>query len=92
MQFWHFAKQVVFAIYTNKFKHGECHIQGQINMCNFVRERDGKQFEEAIMLDFESAQWTASRGSITGADIRDNFKDIFMSPAGEVTWQLQAIS
>lgn len=59
---------------------------------NFVRIRDGYRFEDSLMHDMESAHLSATRGSSDGATVREQFASFFLSPAGELEWQMDAIS
>ncbi|XP_040285846.1 protein ALP1-like [Bufo bufo] len=58
---------------------------------NFVRQRDGFNFEDSLVHSMESTNCTGVRGITHGATIRDKFAAYFISPEGEVPWQLQAI-
>lgn len=58
---------------------------------NFVRKRDGYLFEDSLMDEMEGADWTHTRGNYRWASICEKFTDFFMSPASQVSWQLDAI-
>ncbi|XP_040194667.1 protein ALP1-like [Rana temporaria] len=58
---------------------------------NFVRQRDGFDFEEPVAETLERAQWTGVRGNRQGSYVRDQYAAYFMSPAGQVPWQLDSI-
>uniref|UniRef100_A0A8C5MYM5 DDE Tnp4 domain-containing protein n=1 Tax=Leptobrachium leishanense TaxID=445787 RepID=A0A8C5MYM5_9ANUR len=50
------------------------------------------KLENAISVVKASTDLLASRGSRHGGSVRDNFAAYFMSPEGELSWQLQAIN
>jgi hypothetical protein len=60
---------------------------------NFVRKRDGYQFEDAIttpdLQDFDRDNM--SRGNHQALTVRDNFANYFMSEEGELAWQFNVI-
>lgn len=58
---------------------------------NFVHARDGFRFEDTLMHSMETAQWSGARGSSQGVTVRDQFARYFISPSGQVPWQLEAI-
>lgn len=58
---------------------------------NFVRVRDGYCFKDSLMHNLESAHLSATRGSTDDSSVREAFTSYFVSPAGEVAWQLDAI-
>ncbi|XP_040187323.1 protein ALP1-like [Rana temporaria] len=58
---------------------------------NFVRQRDGFDFEEPVTETLERAQWTGVRGNRQGSHVRDQYAAYFMSPEGQVPWQLDSI-
>lgn len=59
---------------------------------NFVALRDGYNHEDSLMHDMEGARWSASRGTSNGATVREEFTSFFMSAAGSVPWQQDAIA
>ncbi|XP_044133682.1 protein ALP1-like [Bufo gargarizans] len=58
---------------------------------NFVRERDGFNFDDSLSHSMESQNRRGVRGTTHAAAIRDHFAAYFMSPQGELPWQMQAI-
>lgn len=55
---------------------------------NFVRRRDGYNFEDTLSHHLEELPFnTQPRSNNIGRDIRDNFAEYFVSPAGEVSFQ-----
>lgn len=58
---------------------------------NFVWSRDGYLFEDSLLDDIKGAEWIHTRGNYRGANIREDFTNFFMSPDGQVSWQLDAI-
>lgn len=63
-------------------------IKAACTLKNFVRARDGYLFEDLLIDDMEGAEWAITRGNNRGASIQEDF---FMSPASQVSWQLDAI-
>uniref|UniRef100_A0A8C5Q8J3 Protein ALP1-like n=1 Tax=Leptobrachium leishanense TaxID=445787 RepID=A0A8C5Q8J3_9ANUR len=59
---------------------------------NFVRQRDGYNFDDSLVHSMESTSMIGSRGSGHGVTVRGQFAAYFMSPEGEVSWQMQAIN
>ncbi|KAG8238228.1 hypothetical protein J437_LFUL017257 [Ladona fulva] len=57
-------------------------------LCNFVRKRDGYQFEDAItMPDLQNFDRDSmSRGNQRALTIRDNLANYFVSKEEELTW------
>uniref|UniRef100_A0A8C5PDD9 DDE Tnp4 domain-containing protein n=1 Tax=Leptobrachium leishanense TaxID=445787 RepID=A0A8C5PDD9_9ANUR len=100
------ARRVVecaFGILSNKWRILHCPINLNLEnaisvvkaVCvlhNFVRCRDGFSFEDSLAHCMESTDLLATRGSRHGGSVRDNFAAYFMSPEGELSWQLQAIN
>ncbi|KAJ8930354.1 hypothetical protein NQ314_016851 [Rhamnusium bicolor] len=59
---------------------------------NFVRVRDGYQFEDTLTSPMENIEVIGTGGSCTAAkNIRNVFADYFTSPAGCVPWQYNMI-
>jgi hypothetical protein len=55
---------------------------------NFVRRNDGFQLEDNLYeSNFESIQFTGTRGNTKSKDMRDYFAKYSASPHGTVTWQ-----
>uniref|UniRef100_A0A8C5MGS5 DDE Tnp4 domain-containing protein n=1 Tax=Leptobrachium leishanense TaxID=445787 RepID=A0A8C5MGS5_9ANUR len=101
------ARRVVecaFGILSNKWRILHCPLNLQLEnaisvvkaVCvlhNFVRHRDGFRFQGLFLVhSMESTDLLASLGSRHGASVRDKFAAYFMSPEGELSWQLQAIN
>lgn len=59
---------------------------------NFVRDRDGIQFEDMLTIEgLQDMTPCLVRGGNIANSIRDEFANYFVSPEGEVPWQLQKI-
>ncbi|XP_044143939.1 protein ALP1-like [Bufo gargarizans] len=58
---------------------------------NFVRLRDGYNFEDSLSHSLESRNQSGVRGTRHGAAVRDHFNTYFVSPHGALPWQLEAI-
>lgn len=54
---------------------------------NFVRQRDGYNFEDSLTCDMESIPSQGLRGTKNGIHVRDMFMDYFCSSEGSVPWQ-----
>lgn len=56
---------------------------------NYVRARDGYNFEDTLVHYFEDNPYQCSQHRSTnhGRSVRDRFTEYFNSPAGEITWQ-----
>lgn len=57
---------------------------------NFVRARDGVQFDDILTVNGFDEMHSPSSNIIRGRtanDIRDQFADYFISPEGELPWQ-----
>ncbi|GBN13465.1 hypothetical protein AVEN_263389-1 [Araneus ventricosus] len=54
---------------------------------NFVKLRDGYNFEDILSCPLESIPPIGTRRSIIGVETRNSFKNYFCSPAGSVPWQ-----
>ncbi|XP_040199369.1 protein ANTAGONIST OF LIKE HETEROCHROMATIN PROTEIN 1-like [Rana temporaria] len=99
------ARRVVecaFGILANKWRilhtainlsleHAVSAVKTACALHNYVRERDGIDYEDSMMHNMEAAQWSLTRGTSSGKLIRDQFLNYFLSPAGELPWQMQAI-
>jgi len=59
---------------------------------NFVRQRDGYRFKDTLTIEglHEMPSNPTPAGRSVNA-IHDRFADYFMSPQGELSWQLQKI-
>lgn len=58
---------------------------------NFVRRRDGYNFEDTLSHYFYELPFnTPHRSNNLGRNIRDNFAEYFVSPVGEVSFQYHA--
>lgn len=68
-----------------------CAVKADCALHNFVRQQDGFQFEDSLQHTMERAQWTGVHGTRQGAHVRDMYASYFMSPVGQVLWQLEAI-
>lgn len=62
-------------------------IQACCVLHNFVRHRDGYNFEDTLSCPLESIPAIGTRGNNIGVETRDSFKSYFCSPAGSVPWQ-----
>jgi len=61
---------------------------------NLVRARDGVQFDDILTVNgFDEMHSPSSTilGVRTANDIRDQFADYFISPEGELPWQITHI-
>lgn len=59
---------------------------------NFVRDRDGVQFEDTLTVQgLQDMPHCLARGGNIAHGIRDEFANYFVSPEGEVPWQMQKI-
>lgn len=60
---------------------------------NFVRARDGYNFEDSLTHYFENNQWRCPQHRPTnqGRTVRDLFAQYFVSPTGQLPWQYQRI-
>lgn len=60
---------------------------------NFVRARDGYNFEDSLTHYFENTPFKCPqhRSTNQGRNIRDQFATYFVSPSGEVPWQYTRI-
>jgi hypothetical protein len=58
---------------------------------NFVRRRDGYNFEDTHSREMEGVPVCSTGSSLQPRDIRDRFANYFVSPQGEVEWQYQRI-
>ncbi|XP_040193323.1 protein ALP1-like isoform X1 [Rana temporaria] len=58
---------------------------------NFVRQRDGLDYEEPVHESLERAHWTGVRGNTQGTHVREQYAAYFVSPEGQVPWQLNSI-
>ncbi|XP_040184702.1 protein ALP1-like [Rana temporaria] len=99
------ARRVVecaFGILANKWRvlhtpivlnmqNAVCAVKAACALHNFIRQRDGFKFEDPVHENMERAHWTGVRGSRQSTHVRDQFASYFMSPAGQVPWQLDAI-
>lgn len=99
------ARRVVecaFGILCNKWRfmhtsinlsidHAISAVKAACALHNYVRERDGYLFEDSLSHNMEAAQWNVTRGTTSGTHIRGEFQNFFMSPAGEVPWQMNSI-
>jgi hypothetical protein len=60
---------------------------------NFVRRRDGYNFEDTLSCEMEGVRVCSSTGSsLQTRDIRDRFANYFVSPQGELEWQYEEYS
>ncbi|XP_040275706.1 protein ALP1-like [Bufo bufo] len=96
------ARRVVkcaFGILSNKWRvlHSPIHlkletaisaVKAACALHNFVRQRDGFNFEDSLSHSMESPNRSGVRGTTHGAAIRDHFTAYFMSPQGELPWQM----
>ncbi|XP_077327569.1 uncharacterized protein LOC143962118 [Lithobates pipiens] len=90
------ARRVVecaFGILANKWRvlhtpivlnmqNAVCVVKAACALHNFVRQRDGFDFEDPVHENMERVHWTGVRGSRQGTQVRDQFASYFMSPAG----------
>lgn len=76
------------AIYLN-MQNAISAVKAACILHNFVRQRVGVCFEEALMHPMQRAEWSGSRGSTIGAHIRNDFTRYFMT-TGQVPWQMEA--
>nr|CAH7762330.1 unnamed protein product [Callosobruchus chinensis] len=59
---------------------------------NFVRQRDGYQFEDTLTCPFDDIPIVGTGGgSLVAKQTRDVFADYFISPSGSVPWQYNKI-
>lgn len=54
---------------------------------NFIRVRDGYTFQDTLSCDLEDYNITRTGCTLNGRDVREQFKDYFMSPVGRIPWQ-----
>ncbi|CAI6370824.1 unnamed protein product [Macrosiphum euphorbiae] len=93
--------ECTFGILTNKWRifHRPLNVSMELTeeivkaccvLHNFVRERDGVQFDVILTVngfdEMHSPSFTILGGR-TANDIRDQFADYFISPEGELPWQ-----
>ncbi|XP_041430603.1 protein ALP1-like [Xenopus laevis] len=55
---------------------------------NFVRLRDGYNYQDTLTDDIPDIDWAPVRGPTGGMRVRDHLANYFMSPDGSVPWQL----
>lgn len=58
---------------------------------NFVRRRDGYNFEDTLSCPLECVSAQGTRGNRGGKQIRDHFANYFCSTHGSVPWQYQFV-
>ncbi|PIO35804.1 hypothetical protein AB205_0091350 [Aquarana catesbeiana] len=56
-----------------------CAVKAACALHNFVRQRDGFEFEDPLHQNMERAHWTGVRGSRQGTHVRDQFASYFVS-------------
>uniref|UniRef100_A0A803K7W3 DDE Tnp4 domain-containing protein n=1 Tax=Xenopus tropicalis TaxID=8364 RepID=A0A803K7W3_XENTR len=94
--------ECTFGIMSNKWRvfHSPIHLEPDfveiiIKACcalhNFVRVRDGYQFEDTLSDLMQDVPWPTVRGPSHGIQVRDKFSNYFMSPDGAIPWQLSRI-
>uniref|UniRef100_A0A1B6JTF8 DDE Tnp4 domain-containing protein n=1 Tax=Homalodisca liturata TaxID=320908 RepID=A0A1B6JTF8_9HEMI len=67
-------------------------VQAACDLHNFVRVRDGFQFEDTLSCPLEDIPVLGTGGApLTAKAIRDRFANYFTSPAGSVPWQFDMI-
>lgn len=60
---------------------------------NFVRDRDGYQFEDSFQVrGFTDMAKNPAQGGRVANNIRSKFAQYFMSPEGQLSWQMQKIA
>ncbi|XP_022183432.1 protein ALP1-like [Myzus persicae] len=93
--------ECTFGILTNKWRifHRPLNVSMELTeeivkaccvLHNFVRARDGVQFDDILTVNgFDEMHSPSSTilGGRTANDIRDQFADYFISPEGELPWQ-----
>lgn len=76
-----------------KMQHAIQAVKAICALHNFIREHDGFQFEDTLANQaMTRAEMTSTRGSRSGAALRETLCSYFMSPEGQLPWQLDAIA
>lgn len=90
--------ECAFGIMSNKWRilhraldvdieFADCIVKACCILHNFVRRRDGYNFEESLTCDMESIPAQGLRATTHGVKVRDTFMNYFCSDEGSVPWQ-----